>query len=219
MENYIITIDGPASAGKSSIGKIVAKKLNISFLSTGHIYRALALKTYELGLNVENVNDCSFVVNNYNVKIVFKEGQQHTLVNGEDYSSKIQTEFVGMLSSKFSVHKIVRDAVNEVQQETAKSNSIVVEGRDIGSVIFPNANYKFYMDASVEIRAERRYLDLKNKGYEVKFEEVLEELKKRDYNDTHRENSPLVVPENAIIINTDNLTIDEVVNTILTYIK
>ena len=208
---YNIALDGPAGSGKSTVAKIIAKDYNILHLDTGAMYRACALKALRLGVNPKNVNEVENILPQLNVKVEYKDGCQHTLLDGEDVSKEIRENAVSMAASDISAHKSVREKMVEMQRDIAKNMSCVLDGRDIGSTVLPNAKYKFYITADSRVRAERRYKELIERGEEVDFNTLHQEIEARDKQDKERTFSPLVCAENAIVIDTSNMTINDVV--------
>ena len=210
-EIYAIAIDGPAGSGKSTIAKKLASKLGILFLSTGSLYRAMGLKCKNLGLDpkdeisAQKILDCK-------VDVKYIGGSQNVFLDGENVTNQINNEEIGAYASLISQHKCIREKCVEIQRQIASSQSMIVDGRDIGSVVLPMAKYKFYLDADVHERAKRRYKDLTQKGINTTLDEVEAELKQRDYNDIHRKLSPLVLCNDAIRVDSTNLSIDEVVD-------
>ena len=210
-EIYAIAIDGPAGSGKSTIAKKLASKLGILFLSTGCIYRAMGLKCKNLGLDpkdeisAQKILDCK-------VDVKYIDGSQNVFLDGENVTNQINNEEIGAYASLISQHKCIREKCVEIQRLIASNQSMIVDGRDIGSVVLPMAKYKFYLDADVHERAKRRYKDLTQKGINTTLTEVEEELKQRDYNDIHRKLSPLVLCNDAIRVDSTNLSIDQVVD-------
>ena len=208
----VIAIDGPSGAGKSTIAKLLAEKLRYEYISTGAMYRLVGLIAHDSGIfddDEKMKNLCEKIVE----KIYFKNGKIY--YNGEDYTDKIYENRVSMLASEISKRKVVRDALGKLQREIGLKQPSILEGRDIGTVIFPDAKFKFYLDASPEKRAERRYLELKQRGEEVDYQKILNEIIERDENDSTREIAPLRKAEDAIYIDTSNLTIEEVFDKIL----
>ena len=189
--SYVITIDGPAGAGKSSVAKRVAKSLGIKYLDTGAIYRAIALLLAKSEIKPESEDFLREALSE--IKIELRENS--VLVNGFDVSGEIRTPEVDELASVYSALPVVREALLGLQQDQEKYGSIVAEGRDVGSVVFPDAEVKFFLTASPEARAKRRYLERVNKGKEANYDEILESIKHRDQNDSQREIAPLSVPK------------------------
>ena len=214
-----IAIDGPAGAGKSTVAKKIASTLGITYLDTGAMYRAVAL--YMLNNDVSVLDPIKVAENMANVSIDIKyiDDVQHVYLNGEDVSTAIREHHISQAASDVSKHAIVRTKMVQLQQSIASDISVIMDGRDIGSVVLPNAEYKFYLTASAEVRAQRRYDELLLKGQQVDYLELLEDIKKRDYNDTHRENSPLIVSEGAVVVDSSDMNVDEVVQYILSHIK
>ncbi|WP_288550840.1 (d)CMP kinase [uncultured Brachyspira sp.] len=207
----IISLDGPSGAGKSTVAKLVAKKLGYKYLDTGAMYRAVTLFFLNKNVNIQNDNEIISAISD--LKISF-DNNNKIYLNDVDVSEEIRSIKVVNMVSKVSSISAVRKSMVSLQRAIAENDNYVVDGRDIGSVVFPLAKYKFYIDASVEIRAKRRYEEEIQKGKDITFEEVIDNIKKRDEFDSNREDSPLVVPKDAIIIDTTNMTIDEVVQKI-----
>ena len=207
----IISLDGPSGAGKSTVAKLVAKKLGYKYLDTGAMYRAVTLFFLNKNVNIQNDNEIISAISD--LKISF-DNNNKIYLNDVDVSEEIRSIEVVNMVSKVSSISAVRKSMVSLQRAIAENDNYVVDGRDIGSVVFPLAKYKFYIDASVEIRAKRRYEEEIQKGKDITFEEVIDSIKKRDEIDSNREDSPLVVPKDAIIIDTTNMTIDEVVQKI-----
>ncbi|MEI0532178.1 (d)CMP kinase [Brachyspira pilosicoli] len=207
----IISLDGPSGAGKSTVAKLVAKKLGYKYLDTGAMYRAVTLFFLNKNVNIQNDNEIISAIGD--LKISF-DNNNKIYLNDVDVSEEIRSIKVVNMVSKVSSISAVRKSMVSLQRAIAENDNYVVDGRDIGSVVFPLAKYKFYIDASVDIRAKRRYEEEIQKGKNITFEEVFDSIKKRDEFDSNREDSPLVVPKDAIIIDTTNMTIDEVVQKI-----
>ena len=203
-----IAIDGPSGSGKSSVAKAVAKKLGLLHLDTGGMYRTLGYKVIKDGLNLENIEK---VLKNLDLKIVNKK----FFLDGEDVSEKIRSNEVSKIASKVSSIKSVREYMVNLQRKISSNNDVILDGRDIGTVVFPNAEVKIYLTASPEVRANRRYLE----DGSLSYEKILEDILKRDYDDSHREHSPLKVADGAKIIDTDDLSFEEVVEKIIGVIK
>ena len=203
-----IAIDGPSGSGKSSVAKAVAKRLGLLHLDTGGMNRTLGYKVIKDNLNLENIEE---VLKNLDLKIVNKK----FFLDGEDVSEKIRSNEVSKIASKVSSIKSVREYMVNLQREISSNNDVILDGRDIGTVVFPNAEVKIYLTASPEVRANRRYLE----DGSLSYEKILEDILKRDYDDSHREHSPLKVADGAKIIDTDNLSFEEVVEKIIGVIK
>ncbi len=205
-----IAIDGPAGSGKSTVAKKIAEKLNIIYIDTGAMYRAITLKLKDIDKKIYEE-----ACNNTNIEFI----NNKIFLDGKDVSSQIRSEEISKLTSDISKIDFVRKKLVSIQKEIAAKNSVVMEGRDITTVVLPDADYKFYLSASPEIRAKRRTLQLKEKGLNADYEEILRDIKKRDNNDIKRENSPLKVADDAIVIDSSNLTADESIEKILSYIR
>lgn len=218
-KKHIVTIDGPAGAGKSTVSKILAKKLDYIYLDTGALYRALAYKTLKLGISPDDVNALGSLCSTTSVMLKNVSGRMKVYVDGEDVEDKIRTEEVGLAASKISTFAIVREKLLNLQREAGSRGGIVAEGRDMGSVVFPDANYKFYLDAGLEERTKRRYKELQEKGSQVKYELIQNDMSTRDKQDSERELAPLKAPEGSVVIDSDNLTVEQVVNLIISYIS
>lgn len=218
-EIYNIALDGPAGSGKSTVAKILAKDYNILHLDTGAMYRACALKAIQLGVNPKDVHEIENILPLLNVKVEYKDGQQHTLLDGKDVSKEIRENTVSMAASDISAHKAVREKMVEMQRDIAKSMSCVLDGRDIGSTVLPNAKFKFFVTADSKVRAERRYKELLERGEKVDFETLHQEIIARDKQDKERIFSPLVCAEDAIVIDTSDMGINDVVSAVKAMIQ
>lgn len=214
---FQIAIDGPAGAGKSTVAKLISKELGYIYIDTGAMYRAFGLYLLNNNIDVNDEDAISKVVEKVNISIEFVQGEQKIYLNNEDVTDKIRTPEIGGAASSCSVHKCVREKLVALQQELANKQSVVMDGRDIGSVVLPNANLKIFLTASVEVRAKRRILDYKQKGIEKSLDEMIKEIEERDYRDSHRENSPLTRVKDAILIDSSNMSIDDVVDKIIFY--
>ena len=203
----IVAIDGPAGSGKGTVAKILAQKCNLTYIDTGAMYRAIAYAS--LQNNIDISEEDKIVELAKNSKIDFIDGK--TYLNGEDISKEIRTMEVTRIVSPISSIVKLREILVDMQREMAGNLDVIMEGRDITTVVFPNATYKFYLDATLDERANRRYKENKEKGMEVTLDEIKENISKRDYNDMHKEVGSLTRTEDAIYIDSTNLTIDEVV--------
>lgn len=210
-----IAIDGPAGSGKTTTAKLVAKRLGILPVDTGAMYRAVAYECIRRGIDVNNRKAVESIMGDINIDQKSIGDEIHTYLNGEDVSDKIRTPEVDKIVSIVSSYKKVREKLVEIQRKIAEKQDVVIEGRDIGTIVLKDADVKIFMKASLEERAKRRFKELKEQGVKVTFEEVLEELKKRDEMDSKRELAPLKIPEGAIIIDTTNKTIEEQVEEII----
>lgn len=210
-----VAIDGPAGAGKSTIAKAIAKKLGYVYVDTGAMYRAMALFFLRSNIAKDDEAKISSVVDDINVSIKYEDGAQHVILNGEDVTGLIRTEEVGNMASATSVYGPVRTKLVALQQELAKTTDVIMDGRDIGTVVLPNADVKVFLTASVECRAKRRYDELVAKGLEADFDQIAKDIEERDYRDSHREISPLKQADDATLVDSSNMTIDEVVEAII----
>ena len=210
-----IAIDGPAGAGKSTVAKILAKKLNYNYIDTGAMYRALTLKAIQEGVDFNNTNSLVSLLETTKIEII----HETVFLDGKDVTSEIRTPEVDQkVSITAAVPEIRKEMVN-LQRRMAKNTNVIMDGRDIGTVVLPDANFKFFVTASEEERAKRRFKELTDKNYEVDYEYILKEISKRDKLDTKRKVSPLKQADDAIIINTNNKTIEEVVQEILSTLR
>lgn len=210
----VIAIDGPAGSGKSTVAKLISKKYNIPYLDTGAMYRALG---YFLNTEKIDVNDAKTVIkklDDIQMQIQFDNETQHVIVNGIDTTPFIRNYEVSKLASDVSKHKDVRIKLVSIQREFAENNSVVLDGRDIGTYVLPNAKFKFYLTASPEERAKRRCKEMKEKGLDIEYNAVLADINQRDYNDSHRAFAPLKKADDAIEIDTTGYSINEVLGLI-----
>ncbi len=214
-----IALDGPSGSGKSTVAKRISQELDILYLDTGAMYRAVALETIKRGVDTFDEAGVSEFIDNIDLEIKYMDGTQHTFLDGEDVSERIREPQVSMAASNVSSLKCVRLKMVDMQRKIAASSSCVLDGRDIGSFVLPDAEYKFFITASVEVRADRRYKELSLKGHKVDFDELKAEIEQRDYNDRNRDFAPLVQAEDAILIDTSFMTVSQVVGKILSYIK
>ena len=215
-KRIVIAIDGPSSAGKGTVAKIVAQKLGFSYLDTGAMYRcvALTLKNNEVDINDES--EISEILNNTKIKLSSDNNKSLKVeLNGKDVSKEIRTPEISRLSSDIATKKSVRSYLLGLQREFAKNTNIVAEGRDMGTLVFADADVKFFIDASVEVRTNRRYLQLQQAGIKTDIKNLRKDIENRDYQDKNREIAPLHPAINAVIIDTTNLEIDQVVDIIL----
>lgn len=214
-----IAIDGPAGAGKSTIAKLIAKELNIVYLDTGAMYRAVALKSLQLGIDPEDAAKVLTFLDKINLDIRYIDGVQHIYLDGEDVAVKIREHHMSKAASDISKIPEVRIKLVEMQRELAAKYNTVLDGRDITSYVLPNAKYKFYLTAKAEERAKRRVMELREKGTEIDFETMLNDINQRDYNDSHRAFAPLVCTADSTLIDTTEMTVADVVQKILSYIE
>lgn len=213
-----IAIDGPAGAGKSTIAKAVAKKLNIIYLDTGAMYRSVAYFSKISNVDISDIDAVAEFLKTINMEVKCGESQQ-IFINGLNVTPYIREHYISKLASDISAIPCVRLKMVELQRSIGEQNDVVLDGRDIGTYVFPNSKHKFYITASVEIRAQRRFLELEEKGESIPYENILNDIKNRDYNDTNREFAPLKQAEDSIYIDTTNLSIDEAVIKVLSYLE
>ncbi len=211
---YNVAIDGPAGAGKSTIAKRVAKEMGYVYVDTGAMYRALAVFFLKQGLKPEETEKIAEACKNAVVTIGYEEGVQQVYLNGENVTGELRREEVGNMASVSSAIKEVRAQLLELQRELARTKDVVMDGRDIGTNILPNADVKVYLTASVETRAKRRYLELQEKGVACELQEIAHDIEERDTRDMNREIAPLKQAEDAVYVDSSDMTIDEVVATI-----
>ena len=214
---YSIAIDGPAGAGKSTIAKAVAKSLGYYYVDTGALYRGLAFGLMQKGVPFADEKAVEKEILNVDVELLYENGVQKVFCNGKDCSALIRTSEIGEGASVISQYASVREKLLDLQRNVARQHSCVMDGRDIGSVVLPHANKKFYLTASPEVRARRRTLEFREKGEPANYESILEEVKKRDERDMNRAVAPLKQVEDAIFIDSSDLNIEEVVDRILAY--
>lgn len=210
-----IAIDGPAGAGKSTIAKMVSKKLNCIYVDTGAMYRAVALFFIENGIASDDEKRIAKEIENIHVDIQFEAGDQKVLLNGKDVTEGIRAERVGNWASEISKYTLVREYLVKMQREVAAKQDVVMDGRDIGTVVLPQANVKIYLTASSKVRAMRRYNELTQKGVFCDIHDIEQGIMERDAQDMNREISPLRQAKDAILIDSSNMTIDEVVEKIV----
>lgn len=206
-----IAIDGPAGAGKSTIAKAVAKSLNIIYLDTGAMYRATAYFALQNNIAVNDADAVAKMFENFDMDIVYENGAQQILVNGINTTPYLREHYMSKAASDISALPVVRYKMVDLQREFAKTHDVVLDGRDIGTFVLPDANCKFFMTATPEERANRRYKELLEKGQTVDYDQLLKDIIQRDYNDSHREVAPLKQADDAVLLDTTNMTIDEVI--------
>lgn len=215
----IVAVDGPAGSGKGTVTKKIEEKLGFLNLDTGATYRCVALQTLRKEIKLENEEAIIKIANDIDIKIDNTGDKDIILLNGEDVSKEIRTKEVTGIVSQISSIIPVREKMVEVQRNLAQGKNVIVEGRDIGTVVFPNADVKIYLDASEEIRAKRRYEENKQNGIDTTYEEVLENVKMRDYNDINKPYGALKKADDAIVVDSSNLTIEEVVEKVKNIIE
>lgn len=211
---YNVAIDGPAGAGKSTVAKRVAKEMGFIYVDTGAMYRAMAVYFLKQGLKPEEADKIAEAAKGANVSIAYEDGVQQVYLNGENVTSLLRTEEVGNMASVSSAIKEVRAQIFDLQRELAKAKDVVMDGRDIGTNILPNADVKVYLTASVETRANRRFLELQEKGVACDLAEIAHDIEERDTRDMNREIAPLKQADDAVLVDSSYMTIEEVVDAI-----
>lgn len=219
MKHFSIAIDGPAGAGKSTIAKETARRLGFIYVDTGAMYRAMALYLLRRGLDPKNQKAVEAACVQAHITLTYENGLQQVFLNGENVSGLIRTEEVGNMASATSVYMAVREKLVQLQQELAARENVIMDGRDIGTCVLPQAPAKIYLTASVEVRALRRFRELTEKGEACDLEEIKKDIANRDWKDMHREHAPLKQAEDAVVVDSSQMTIDQVVEAILAVAK
>lgn len=215
MSYFNIAVDGPAGAGKSTIARSVAKKLGFIYVDTGAMYRAMALYFIRQGIDKRDEKAIEEAAAQVDITIAYENGVQQVILNGENVSSLIRTEEVGNMASATSVYLPVREKLVWLQKELAKKADVIMDGRDIGTCVLPDAQAKIYLTASSRVRAERRYKELTEKGISCNLEEIEKDIIDRDYRDMHRENSPLMQAEDAVLVDSSEMNVAQVIDRII----
>ncbi len=214
-KTYSIAIDGPAGAGKSTIAKVLAKELGYHYVDTGAIYRTVAYFLDLLGISPKDVDGVERYIDELTVNIDYdEEGKQHMLMNGMDVTDEIRTQDISQKASLVSAHKVGRDMLLDMQRDVAKKHNVIMDGRDIGTVVLPRATVKIFLTASAEVRAKRRTDELTAKGQKADYAQTLKDIQQRDYQDMNRPIAPLKQAKDAILVDTSQLGIEEVIATI-----
>lgn len=214
-----VAIDGPAGAGKSTIAKAAAASLGYIYIDTGALYRAVALACIRNKVDISNSEEVEKQLPDLDVRLIFFNGEQIILLNDENVTEEIRSENVSMAASRVSAIPAVRDYLLELQRSFAKRDNVVMDGRDIGTVVLPNAQVKIFLTASPERRAARRVLQLQEKGIEADFDKILFDIVQRDYNDSNRKTAPLKAADDAITVDTSDMTLEQSIETIINVIK
>ena len=211
-KTYAIAIDGPAGAGKSTIARALAKDLGFYYVDTGAIYRTVAYFLDLLGISPKDTDGVERYIDELTIKIEYdEEGKQHMLMNGMDVSNEIRTQDISQKASLVAAHAVVREVLLDMQRDVAKKNNVIMDGRDIGTVVLPKADVKIFLTASPEVRAKRRCDELNAKGQKSDYAKVLKEIEQRDYQDTHRKIAPLKMARDSVKLDTSDLDIEGVV--------
>ena len=214
-KTYSVAIDGPAGAGKSTIAKRLAKELGYYYVDTGAIYRTVAYFLDLLGISPKDTDGVQRYIDELTVDIYYDEtGLQHMLMNGIDVTGDIRTPDISQKASLVSAQPVVREVLLDMQRDVAKENNVIMDGRDIGTVVLPHADVKIFLTASAEVRAQRRYAELQAKGSKDSYEQVLSDIQRRDHQDSTRAIAPLKAAKDAVTVDTSSMDIDEVVDTI-----
>ncbi|MEE1113969.1 MAG: (d)CMP kinase [Eubacterium sp.] len=217
--SFQIAIDGPAGAGKSTVARAAASKLDFLYVDTGAMYRAMGLYFLDQKIDTDDEALVSASLDGAEIELKIEDGEQHVYLNGEDVSSRIRTEEAGMIASKTSAYADVRARLVELQKQIAENSNVIMDGRDIGTVVLPNAPLKIFLTASVKTRAMRRYKELFEKRTPADLKAIEADIERRDYQDTHRENSPLMQAKDAVLLDTSHMNAAAVINSIVTLAK
>ena len=219
-KKYSIAIDGPAGAGKSTIAKKLAADLGYHYVDTGAIYRTVAYFMDLLGVSPKDVDGVERYIDELTIEIEYdEEGKQHMIMNGMDVTDEIRTQDISQKASLISAHAVVREVLLDMQRDMAKNYDVIMDGRDIGTVVLPKASVKIFLTAAPEVRAKRRCDELIAKGQKAKYDTILKEIKQRDYQDTHREIAPLKLARDSIKVDTSEMDIDQVVEHIRNIVR
>ena len=216
---FIVAVDGTAGSGKGTITKIIAERLNLVSIDTGAMYRCVTLECIEKNIKYTEIEKIKEILKEINIELKKEEGKQLVFLNGKDVTGKIRTPEVDSLVARFAAIKEVRDKITPIQRKMGENNNIIMEGRDIWTVVFPNADVKVFLDCSVEERAKRRYNQDLEKGIKTTYEEVLESIKERHKLETEREIAPLVQAPDAVYIDSTNMTIEEETEAVIKVIE
>ncbi|MBN1635707.1 MAG: (d)CMP kinase [Deltaproteobacteria bacterium] len=215
MKHVIVTIDGPAGSGKSTIAAALAAGLGFTYLDTGALYRGAALAIEVEGSDINDPDQLARILADTTISL----SNQKVLVNGNDVTAKIRSHHISELASQISVHPQVRAALMNIQRSFARTSSVVAEGRDTGSIVFPEADVKIFLDASMKERAKRRHQELASLGVDITFKQVFKDMEIRDMRDRTRQTSPLIIPRNAIVVDTTQLRLEEVIDIVLCLVR
>ena len=216
---YSVAIDGPAGAGKSTIAKLISKEMGYIYVDTGAMYRAMAVYFTKNNIDPDDENAINAAVDNVDISIEYQNGEQQVILNGENVTGLLRTEETGNMASRTSKYKEVRSKLVELQRQLAKTSDVVMDGRDIGTTVLPDAFVKIYLTASSDARAKRRYDELTAKGETCDLVKIRQDIEDRDYRDMHRETSPLKQAEDAVLLDSSDMTLKEVVDAIVAMIE
>ena len=216
---YAVAVDGPSGAGKSTLAKAIAKEMNIIYVDTGAMYRCIGLYMYRNGIGSKDATKVIKALPQVHIEMRYEDGLQHMILNGQDVTEEIRLPEMSMYASNVSAIPEVRTFLLETQRAFARENSVIMDGRDIGTVVLPDAQVKIFLYADVEVRARRRFLELEQRGTCVPYEEVLKDMEQRDYNDTHRKIAPLQPAVDSIMIDTSRLSFRESLELLLDVVR
>lgn len=216
---FSVAIDGPSGAGKSTIAKAAAKALGFVYLDTGAIYRTVAWHVTMLGIGPKDTDHVPMLLDDANIQIDFREDGQHMILNGKDITGELRTPEITACASQVAAQPAVRDFLLDLQRELAKRHNIIMDGRDIGTVVLPNASLKIFLTATPEKRAQRRYAEYLEKGQKITYEEVLTDQRQRDYDDSHRKLAPLKQAKDAVLVDTTELGLQESIARVISLIQ
>ncbi|QGM80943.1 (d)CMP kinase [Otariodibacter oris] len=219
MENIVITVDGPSGAGKGTLCHALASKLDFDFLDSGAIYRILALAAKQKSIELDDEVKLAELAKNLDVKFIPHNNEINVILEGNSVGDQIRTAEAGQNASKVAIFPLVRDALLQRQRDFSSERGLVADGRDMGTVVFPTARIKFFLDASAEERARRRVKQLQDKGFNANFDQILVEIKERDFRDRNRTIAPLIPAKDALVLDSTDLSIEEVIKQALEYIK
>ena len=214
-----VAIDGPSGAGKSSIARQAAQAIGFIYVDTGALYRSIAYFAQSSNVDASDINAITHLLKKAEIELKFIDGEQRLCLNGDDVSDQIRAPQISMMASKISDLSIVREFLFDLQRRIARENDVIMDGRDIGTVVLPNADVKIFLTASAEIRAKRRHLELTQKGHDVSYQDVLDDIKQRDYEDENREIAPLKRAEDAILVDTTSINFDDSVKLVISTIE
>lgn len=218
MTNIVITVDGPSGAGKGTLCHALAEKLQFDFLDSGAIYRILALAAIKKGIDLNDEPALAELGRNLDVKFVPENGEISVILDGENVGDQIRTAQAGQNASKIAIFPLVREALLQRQRDFSSERGLVADGRDMGTIVFPNAQIKLFLDASAEERTKRRVKQLQEKGFNANFDEILAEIKERDFRDRNRSVAPLIPAKDALVLDSTHLSIEQVIEQALAYI-
>ncbi|WP_301099471.1 (d)CMP kinase [Otariodibacter sp.] len=219
MENIVITVDGPSGAGKGTLCYALASELGFNLLDSGAIYRILALAAQRESIDLDNETKLATLAKTLNIKFIPQNNEINVILDNINVGDQIRTAEVGLNASKIAVFPLVRDALLQRQRDFSSDKGLVADGRDMGTIVFPSAKIKFFLDASAEERAKRRVKQLQDKGFNANFDQILVEIKERDFRDRNRAIAPLIPAEDAFILDSTDLSIEDVIEQALEYAK